>query len=148
MSIIWSGKSSVQGATGLPILCTHPMGDIRHPLPGSCSYKYVQRVYEISLAAECSPRSGELSWASFGVIHLVYKALLHFPDLYKAYGRRTASATRDLYKYVQRVYEHSVGGRVFTPEWWIAMTISRSCTPSVRGAMGLPRFCTQPLVDL
>ena len=68
--------------------------------------------------------------------------------VYTAYGRRTASTVRDLYRSVHWVYENSIGGKVITATWWIAISVIQSSKPTEQGDTGLPRFCTQPLADL
>ena len=54
----------------------------------------------------------------------------------------------ELYRSVLRVYENSVYGRVFTAEWCIVMRVIPRRIPSVQGATGLPRMCTQPVGDV
>ena len=53
-----------------------------------------------------------------------------------------------LYRSVEREYEHSVGGRLFTAEWWIIITVIPRRTPCVQGATGLPRMRMQPVGDV
>ena len=60
----------------------------------------------------------------------------------------TGCAAMELYSYVQRVYDNSVDGSVFTAEWCITMRVIPSRTPSVQGATGLYRMCTQPVGDV
>ena len=54
----------------------------------------------------------------------------------------------ELYRTVLRVYESFVGGRVFTAECWITMSVILNLTPSVQGATGLPRMCTLSVGDV
>ena len=68
--------------------------------------------------------------------------------MYTSYGRRTGPVTKELHRSVQQVYENSVDGRVFTAEWWITISTILNRTPSVQGATGLPRMCTQLVGDV
>ena len=68
--------------------------------------------------------------------------------MYTGCERSKGSAAIWLYMSVQRVYEHSIPGSLFTPEWCITMRFLPSRTPSVQGAVGLPRMCTQAVGDV
>ena len=70
-----------------------------------------------------------------------------FQNVYTACGRCTGPAAMELYSAAQWVYKSSVGGRVFTAEWCIAMRLVPSRTPREQGTAGFPRMCTQPIGD-
>ena len=53
-----------------------------------------------------------------------------------------------LHRFVQQVYENSIDGRMFTAECWTTMSFILNCTPSIQGAMRLPRMCTLPVLDV
>ena len=59
MSVILNRTPSVQGATGLPRMCTQPMGEVRGPLPWSCTRPY-RICTKMWLVEEWQPLSDEL----------------------------------------------------------------------------------------
>ena len=61
---------------------------------------------------------------------------------------RTGPASMELYSSAQRVYQSSIGGRVFTAQSCTAMRVLPSRTPSVQGSAGLPTMCTKPVGDV
>ena len=59
MRVIPNRKPIVQGAIGLPRMCTKPVGDISGPPPRCLTDPY-SRYTKIPLMAEYSPPSGRL----------------------------------------------------------------------------------------
>ena len=105
----------VRGSTVPSSLRTHPMAAVWRPPSGSYTdpYSRCSGVQRFRLR-----QSVAMGWGTAmrvaGIVHLVYKAHGTSQFVYTACGSRMASALRELYRFVQRVYENAVGTIVFT----------------------------------
>ena len=111
-------------------------------------YKTVQRVYKNALCARVLPMAWWTGMWVFWILHLVYKAVRDLPGYvhsrWHLFGARDPGAVQNCTAGVRkcRLHQSAPHGLV---NWHVSCS---NRTPSVRGAMGPPRLCTQPLLPV
>ena len=135
---------SVRGSTGTPSSCTQPVAAVWHPLSWSCTDQY-RSVLKCRLCQRVRHGVGN---CHAGIAHLVYKAPRDSQFAYVAYGSRTASAVRELYRPIQQVYKDAVYAKVFSMGWGAAIRVARNRIPRARDSKGPPSLCTQTVAAI